>query len=151
MGLSCSKRKAAAAPLTGRVSPFGKFAWRSSQHRRRSAPVDGTLLGASLDAACASLIAQDPRVVRALPPDLAQLLLERLVARGALNDAAVLRLAGQHFYALRLDAFPADIPEFWMRVLATPTLELADLSRTMASPPSRERPTSPASFLPSTS
>ena len=69
--------------------------------------------------------------MRRIPPDVAQLLLDRLIETETLNDAAVLRLQGQLFFELHLDAYPEPIREFWIRgFLATEALEVLDLSRT---------------------
>lgn len=71
-----------------------------------------------------------PTPLHRLPPDLAQLLLDRLLEGGGLNEDTLPYLSGLHFYQLRLDAYPAAITEAWIRILVTQTLEIAVLSRT---------------------
>lgn len=161
MGLGCSKRKDdAAAPLVVRLSPFRP---RRVLSRLGSAPPTpragaggddpalpantdpGSLLSLALDAVAATLPQQPARELACLPADLSQLLLERLVAAGRLDDDTVLRLSGLglHFFRLPLGAYPELVRPFWLRCLASPSLEAADLSktgvrgRTRGMPPSR--------------
>lgn len=65
-----------------------------------------------------------------LPPDIAQLLLNKLVEKERLDDGVVLRLQGQFFFELLLDAYPEPIKDFWVRFLASELLQTIDLSRT---------------------
>jgi hypothetical protein len=135
MGILCSKSKHEHDPLgtlAARISPFGRFSRRISQQltTRRNFVVEGTLLAASLDTLVKTLHLQSPAALCYLPVDLAQLLLERLVQTGKLNDASVLRLQGQAFYHLCLDSYPHPIRDFWVRFLITESIEVLDLSRT---------------------
>ncbi|KAH7623687.1 hypothetical protein NADE_008510 [Nannochloris sp. 'desiccata'] len=134
MGILCSKQSKhdPLGTLSPRISPFGRFTRRISQQSdlRRTFVREGTLLVASLDTLCKTLHLQSPVALCQLPADLAQLLLDRLVQTGKLNDASVLRLQGQAFYQLRLDSYPNPIRDFWVRFLITESIEVLDLSRT---------------------
>ncbi len=131
MGLLCSKGKDSADLIRSRLSPFGRFGRRSFQHSRyRRVCQEGSLLGCCIDVLVSSLHLQNPQALLTLPLDLAQLLLDRLVETGKLNDATVMRLQGQHFYELCLDRYPEHMKDFWVRFLVTESLEVAILSRT---------------------
>jgi hypothetical protein len=134
MGILCSKQNKhdLLGTLSPRISPFGRFTRRISQQcgLRRTFVNEGTLLVASLDTLCKTLHLQTPAALCQLPADLAQLLLDRLVQTGKLNDASVLRLQGQAFYQLCLDSYPNPIRDFWVRFLITESIEVLDLSRT---------------------
>ncbi len=147
MGLACSKKGSldeggeGATPTIVRLSPFRPR--RCSSMGRRSLGPGGagavrsdcavpSLLSLAADAAAAGLAALPAGALAALPADLSQLLLERLVASALLDDAAVARLAGLglHFYSLPLGGYPELVQPAWLRCLATPSLEAADLSKT---------------------
>lgn len=131
MGLFSSKEKPNAANPLARISPFGRFCRRSFQQSRHCREcVEGSLLSLCVDALCLSLHLQDHQALQKLPLDLSQLILDNLIETGRLNDAAVLRLQGQHFYELCLDSYQVDIRDFWVRFLVTETLEVLILSRT---------------------
>lgn len=133
MGILCSKSKRdPLGTVSPRLSPFGRFSRRISQQSEltRSFVNEGTLLAASLDTLCKTLHLQSLDALCQLPADLAQLLLDRLVQTGKLNDASVLRLQGQAFYQLCLDSYPNPIRDFWVRFLITESIEVLDLSRT---------------------
>lgn len=71
--------------------------------------------------------------LQALPTDLAQQLLDRLVATERLDEAALAALRGQHFFSLDLTAYSRPVTEGWLRVLCTESLEAAVLSKTQVS------------------
>lgn len=146
MGVFCSKRKEDGSDAIARVSPFGRFGRRSFQYRKGVGVREGTLLFMALEQVCKTLHLQDTDALRELPIDLAQLILDRLTENRSLNDALVLKLQGQQFYELRLDAYPIPIGDFWVRFLVTgETLETAILSRTQVkSHSSKTLPFSPA-------
>jgi hypothetical protein len=140
MGLTCSKKQqeqegeGGGAPIV-RLSPFRP---RRCLSRLRSlpgpdaGPGPDSLLSLAADALARSLHRQPAAALARLPTDLCQLLLERLVAAAALDDAAVLKLSGLglHFHSLPLGAYPEPVQTFWLRCLSTPSLEAADLSKT---------------------
>lgn len=131
MGIICSTRKYDVEEvLNARISPFGKI--RRKGRQWNLGPLDpSSLLSISLDALVHCLQKKCcPFPVHKLPPDLAQLLLDRLLEAGGLNEATLPHLSGLHFYQLRLDAYPAAITDAWIRILVTQTLEVAVLSRT---------------------
>lgn len=147
MGLGCSKRQSEDSggdrgPTIVRLSPFRPRRCSSLRRSRSGAPADGaaadalasppSLLAVAADAAAASLARQPAGALAALPADLSQLLLERLVATGALDDAAVARLSGLglHFYRLPLAAYPEAVRPAWLAALTSASLEEADLSKT---------------------
>jgi hypothetical protein len=132
MGVLCSKQSKEDPLLSPRISPFGRFTRRNSKQYdlRRTFVAEGSLLAASLDTLCKTLHLQSPAALSRLPADLAQLLLDRLVQTGKLNDASVLRLQGQAFFQLCLDSYPNSIRDFWVRFLITESIEILDLSRT---------------------
>lgn len=158
MGLGCSKRQSEdgggdRGPTIVRLSPFRPRRC-SSLRRSRSGPTaaDGStdadalgsphsLLSLAADAAAASLARQPGAALAALPADLSQLLLERLVAQGLLDDGAVACLSGHalHFYRLPLAACPETVRPAWLAALTSASLEEADLSKTGVSEPSFER------------
>jgi hypothetical protein len=133
MGLGCSKRNVKQA-LVVPGSPFGRSTRFS---RRNSIGTNGledhgpdSLLGLCLGVASESLPHLPLHHLRALPPDLAQLILDRMIQTGQLNDASILRLAGQLYYSIHLDAYIHPIRDFWLRYLATSALESAVIRRT---------------------
>lgn len=120
-----------------RLSPFRPR--RCLSRRSLAPPAPGTADGApasllclAADALAASLLSQSPTTLAALPADLSQVLLERLVATGALNDAAVAKLSGLglHFHQLPLGAYPELVQPAWLEALTSLSLEAADLSKT---------------------
>ena len=128
MGLLCSKSK---VDRSGRAPrhPFNSFRRRSSSRELPGPAAQRTLLDVALDALCETLHSQPPKALQRLPPDLTQLVIDRLVDTQRLDDKAVARLAGLHFHDLHLAENDAlDAP--WMRALCSPSLEAADLSRT---------------------
>lgn len=150
MGLSCSKklredhREADSGPAIVRLSPFRPRRCNSARRQPRCAgaatadaapsapsPVP-SLLSLALHAAAASVHTQPPAALAALPTDLCQLLLERLVAAGLLDDSVISRLSGLglHFHSLPLGGYPEIVRPAWLRCLATASLTAADLSKT---------------------
>jgi hypothetical protein len=134
MGILCSKSKDSldSSALIPRISPFGRFTRRNTKYfnLRRTFVAENSLIAACLDSLCKNLHLQSPNALRQLPIDLAQLLLDRLVQTGRLNDASVLRLQGLAFYQLTIDSYPLPIRDFWVRILITESIEVLDLSRT---------------------
>lgn len=147
MGLACSKgsldEEGEVAPTIVRLSPFRPRRCSSLSRRMlcaAGAPGAGapgdcavpSLLSLAADAAAAGLAALPAHALAALPADLSQLLLERLVSTAMLDDAAIARLAslGLHFFSLPLGGYPELVRPAWLRCLASPSLEAADLSKT---------------------
>lgn len=148
MGLACSKKgsldeEGEVAPTIVRLSPFRPRRCSSLSRRMlcaAGAPGAGapgdcavpSLLSLAADAAAAGLAALPAHALAALPADLSQLLLERLVSTAMLDDAAIARLAslGLHFFSLPLGGYPELVRPAWLRCLASPSLEAADLSKT---------------------
>lgn len=151
MGLGCSKRQQAEGegegrgPTIVRLSPFRP---RRCTSLRRGSPLPegasaggaagpASLLALAADALAASLGAQAPGSLARLPADLCQVLLDCLVASGALDDGAVAALSRAcggssplHVFRLRLGAYPEVVRPPWLALLASPCLEAADLSKT---------------------
>ncbi|GAB4818137.1 hypothetical protein N2152v2_005183 [Parachlorella kessleri] len=150
MGLGCSKAKHREAPEAApaaRLSPFGRFRSLSRGLDEQRGCQPKSLLQLSVEAAADNLaslprpqllalaaadnLARLPRPqLLALPTDLAQLILERLIDTERLDAAALPALAGQQFYSFDLTAYSKPVRGVWLRVLCTPSLESAVLSRT---------------------
>ena len=143
MGLGCSKKQQedAGEALIVRLSPFRP---RRCLSRRSPSAAGGaarcaaaagspaSLLALAVDALSRSLHQQPASALSNLPADLSQLLLERLAATGALDDAAIAKLAGLglHFHRLPLGGYPELVRPAWLRCLSSPSLEAAELGKT---------------------
>lgn len=149
MGLACSKKCSqdeegdGATPTIVRLSPFRPRRCSSLSRRPLCAGGAGgagavgdcavpSLLLLAADAAAAGLAALPARSLAALPADLSQLLLERLISSAKLDDAAIARLdsLALHFFSLPLGGYPELVRPAWLRCLASPSLEEADLGKT---------------------
>jgi hypothetical protein len=88
-----------------------------------------------VQAVCDGICQLPPHSLLRLPTDLAQLVLSRLIETERLDGPALRALAGQHFYAFDLTSYSRPVRGAWLRVLCTPSLESAALSRTPVRPP----------------
>jgi hypothetical protein len=131
----CSKKQREeedGAPII-RLSPFRPRRCLSRARSLATASSGGPqpLLSLALDALVRSLHHLPATGLSALPPDLSQMLLERLVACGRLDDSTIGKLSGHglHFYSLPLGSYPEPVRPGWLNCLSTNSLEAADLTK----------------------
>lgn len=133
--ISCSPRRkplpSAARPPPQRQLSMGSAiaAYRKAKAEDRLLASRQSLLGACVEQVVASVTC-DPRrfgsQLRLLPPDLAQLVLDAIVAAAALNEATARCFRGLCVFELHLAGYP-NMRNAWLADFITAQLTIADL------------------------
>lgn len=133
--VSCSPRRKA-LPSSARPPPLRQLSIGSAIAAYRKAKSEGRLLASreSLLGACVESVVAgvtcDPRRYGAqlatLPPDLAQLVLDAIIAAAALNDATARCFRGLCVFELHLQAYPG-MRSAWLADFTSAQLTIVDL------------------------
>lgn len=134
MGIWCSKDRHKGGTL-GVVNPRShRFGRRRGS--KQSILLNGppTLLDSCIAAVTLNIQRLDPQALLHLCPDLAQLILDRLIDTELLNEATMARLVSQqqHFHVIDLEAYSGLAPD-WVACLCSDSLERLILSKTAVS------------------
>ena len=119
-----------------RDSPFGKLkrslsSRSSARARALVAPSDRSLVDLCLGIICDRIHEFAPTALAALPPDLAQLVLDNLIGTGVLDEEIAARLAGLSHYQLRLAGYPGPVTDGWLVSLTNSALETLVLDHSL--------------------
>ena len=133
--VSCSPRRKA-LPSNARPPPLRQLSIGSAIAAYRKANAEGrlltsreSLLGACIEAVVAGVSCNPQRYgaqLAQLPPDLAQLVLDALIAAAALSDATARCFRGLCIFELRLQSYPG-MRSAWLADFACAQLRIADL------------------------
>lgn len=95
------------------------------------APSDRSLVDLCLGIICDRIHEFAPTALAALPPDLAQLVLNTLIGTGVLDEEIAARLAGLSHYQLRLAGYPGPVTDGWLVSLTNSALETLVLDHSL--------------------
>ena len=95
---------------------------------RRLRGSGASLLGLAASAVCSNIEGYSAQELSALPPDLAQLVLDELVATCKLTRASLALFRGQSLWRLDLDDYP-DVTDEWLKLVSSSPLQVLSLGR----------------------